>query len=510
MTVLPVGERAVLVEVPDLAHVHRLWAALREKRPDGIEDAVAGARTVLLTLSARPDLNFLTSLLSNTRSGGGPMRAKRVEIPVVYDGPDLTAAAEAAGVDPSEVRALHSSPTYTVGFLGFSPGFAYLVGGDPRLAVGRLPSPRTSVPAGSLALAAGMTAVYPQSTPGGWRLIGRTDTVMFDPARAEPALLAPGDLVRFRPVNDLGPPALASLRTAVSRPVTGLDAIEVIDPGPLLTIQDGGRPGWGHAGVPVAGAADLGSALRAGRLAGNPPGSAVLEATLGGCRLRMRCARTVALTGADADITVDGLPARRDTALPLPAGSELAVGRCRHGVRVYIAVAGGIEVAQILGSRSTDTLSGLGPSPLQAGDLLPVGPPPSRPAGVGPLPAATPIPRRHAVLTIEGRWGPRHDWLSARGRATVEDQEFTVGASSDRTGVRLDGAPVELARSAEIPSEGMVSGAVQMPPAGRPIVLMRNHPATGGYPVVAVVDDSGVDALAQAGPGQRVRFAFRP
>lgn len=493
--------------------VHSLWASLRDERPAGVEDVVAGARTVLLRLSREADTDLLPSLMPRSRGAGRRVLARRtLSLPVVYDGPDVDEVARLAGVSGEEVGALHSACDYTVGFLGFSPGFAYLFGGDPRLSVPRRESPRTSVPAGSVALAAGMAAVYPQPTPGGWRLIGRTDASMFDPGRPEPALLAPGDRVRFRRVGQVADPDVTALCSPVGPVAAGAPALEVIEPGPLLTIQDLGRPGWAHAGVPVAGAADLGSARRANRLAGNRADRAVLESTFGGCRLRLRADRTVAVTGAATQVTVDGLPARQNAGLPVRAGSEVVVASCRKGVRVYVAVAGGIDVAPVLGSRSTDTLSGLGPAPLRAGDLLPVGVVDAvlDTAAIHAVPPPTPLPGRDAVLTLGGRWGPRKGWLSPRGRDILTVAEFTVGASSDRTGVRLGGPAVEAARSGQVPSEGMVAGAVQLPPAGQPIVLMRNHPPTGGYPVVAVVDDAAVDVLAQAAPGQRVRLVLRP
>lgn len=531
------GERAVLLEFGSSEEVHRMWSALEAERPAGIEDVVAGARTLLIVASeAAGDPLTVVSRLPDPSVAGTPRRPRTVTIPVAYDGPDLAGVADLAGVSPAELAGLHSAATYTVGFLGFSPGFAYLFGGDPRLAVPRLESPRPSVPAGSVAVAAGMTAVYPQSTPGGWRIIGRTDVAMFDPFRAVPAKLAPGDRVRFRPVGDVMPLRAPEAPTAGrGAPAAGL---EVVDPGPLLTVQDLGRRGWAHAGVPPAGAADRGSAALANRLVGNPPGAAVLESTFGGCRLRLRADRVLAVTGAAAELTVDGLPARRHAGLPLPAGSEVSVGRAADGTRVYIAVAGGLDVEQVLGSRSTDTLSGLGPPPLRPGDRLALGPLPAAAgatgagraggtgagraggalagrvggAGAGRAGGAlagsgvTRLPGRSRSVEVRARLGPRSDWLSTAGLEVLAGSGFVVGGSSDRTGIRLDGPPVGLSRAGSLPSEGMVAGAVQLPPDGRPIVLLRNHPTTGGYPVVAVVEDEGVDALAQVAPGDTVRF----
>jgi KipI family sensor histidine kinase inhibitor len=511
--VRPVGERGVLIELETMQAVHALRGALETERPPGVEDVVAGARTVLLLLGDEAgDPLALAGRLPVPGAHVGAGTRRQVTIPVVYDGPDLEGVAAGAQLTPGEVARLHASARWTVGFLGFSPGFAYLFGGDPRLAAPRLASPRPSVPAGSVALAGGMTAVYPQATPGGWRLIGRSGVAMFDPTRREPALLAPGDQVRFEAVTQVPSPTLTSLRATLVAPLAGAtNVVEVLEPGPLLTIQDRGRAGWAHAGVPAAGAADRRSAGLANQLAGNPPAFAVLEATGGRCRIRLRAARKVAVTGARAPIMVDGLPARPNAGLHLRAGSELAIGACQNGIRVYIALAGGIDVPPVLGSRSTDTLSGLGPPPLATGDLLALGsvptaavtPPTTGRGRAEPVAAGGPI---HVVA----RLGPRDDWISASGLARLSGSEYTVSSASDRTGVRLDGPVVGLERPGEIPSEGMVPGAVQIPPGGQPIVLMRNHPPTGGYPVAAVVDDEGVDALAQAAPGAVVRFTLRP
>jgi KipI family sensor histidine kinase inhibitor len=501
--------------------VHRLWAELAADRPDGVVDVVPAAATVLVVTSGKVDMDRMLAgvhglvehLDRSGRAGSGTDRPV-VSIPVVYEGPDLEGVAATTGLDRADVVRLHAAPLYRVDFLGFSPGFAYLSGADPRLTVPRLPSPRTSVPAGSVALAAGYTAVYPQPTPGGWRVIGSTDAIMFDPGRPVPALLSPGDRVRFvaveraagaAPAGPRGAPG-PTLGTPIPVPGPGAPAIEVLDPGPMLTIQDRGRTGWGHLGVPVAGALDRGSAAEANRLAGNPDEAALLESTLGGCRLRLRANRTVAVTGAAADLTVDGLPARSRVGLPLPAGTELAVGRCRHGLRVYIAIGGGLDSPTVLGSRSTDTLSGLGPAPLRRGDQVGLGPAPlDQPADPGP---DTRTRSRPTEIEVEARLGPRENWLSASGLATLGGAEFSVGGSSDRTGVRLEGPKVERA-AREIPPEGVVAGAVQVPPDGQPIVLMRNHPSTGGYPVVAVVDEAGVDRLAQAPPGSVARFRLK-
>ncbi|MDE3206865.1 MAG: 5-oxoprolinase subunit PxpB, partial [Acidobacteriota bacterium] len=515
--VRPVGERAALVELASPGDVHRLWRALRARPVDGVEEVVAGASSLLLRLDpAGPLVPVDLSMVAQALPELGEIdttRPRSVTIPVFYDGPDLEAVAEMCGLSRREVVARHSATEYTVAFLGFSPGFAYLAGGPGALSVPRLATPRPSVPAGSVGLADEMAAVYPQSTPGGWRIIGRTGTVMFDSARNPPALLSPGDRVRFEPATGDVATRAGRLSHPLTPPAPGQPAILVVERGPHLTVQDLGRPGWAHVGVPAAGAADRGAARAANQLVGNPDGAAVMEALTGPVRLRMRADRLIAVTGADAPVTVDGLPARRHTALALRSGSELVIGRCHSGLRIYLAVSGGFDLPVVLGSRSTDTLSGLGPSALCDGDLVAIGPDqPTRigqlgsdrvgavPPGSGPAirgeggrdipaPRATGGPRRERpdVLEIQARWGPRDDRLGPRGQLALAATEWSVSPLSDRVGVRLEGPPLSLVHPGGVPSEGMVAGAVQVPPAGHPIILMRNHPPTGGYPVVAVV-----------------------
>jgi biotin-dependent carboxylase-like uncharacterized protein len=219
----------------------------------------------------------------------------------------------------------------------------------------------------------------------------------------------------------------------------------------------------------------------------------------------------VGLAGADAPATVDGAPL---PGLPVrvPPGSVLAVGTARHGLRTYVAVAGGVAVPPVLGSRSTDTLSGLGPPALRAGDVLPIGPVRSGDPGTsrgfdggGPI-VPTPIPGPDDVVILRARPGPRADWLAAGQEEALFGAELRVSPVSDRVGVRTEGLELALRDRGELLSEGMVAGAVQVPPTGRPIILLANHATTGGYPVVAVVADPDLPSLAQARPGCRLRI----
>ncbi|WP_431896097.1 biotin-dependent carboxyltransferase family protein [Nonomuraea sp. bgisy101] len=280
--------------------------------------------------------------------------------------------------------------------------------------------------------------------------------------------------------------------------------IEVLVPGPYATVQDLGRPGYAHLGVPRSGAADAASLRLANRLVGNPEGSAGLELTFGGARLRFLAGTWIAVTGAPCPLTASSEAGAQGMGAPfwMPRGAELRVGTPAAGLRTYVAVRGGIDVEPVLGSRSTDSLSGLGPPPLRAGTTLPVG-------ATGSLPAicadqAPPLPPAPPVLRVLA--GPRDDWFADDASAGLCARPYEVSQDSNRVGVRLRGTTLAWARQGELPSEGMVTGAVQVPPNGQPIVFLADHPPTGGYPVIGVVLAADLPVAAQARPGDRLSF----
>lgn len=276
-------------------------------------------------------------------------------------------------------------------------------------------------------------------------------------------------------------------------------SLRIVDVGALTTVQDRGRSGWAHLGVPPAGALDQPAAGLANRLVGDAEDCAVLEATLGGLSFVALRACVLAVTGARADVTVDGRAVAFAEAVPVRAGSLVVVGRARTGVRSYVAVGGAIDVDRVLGSRSTDTLSWLGPAPLRAGTVLPLGRATGEPAWVD-----VPVEPPRTPLVLRLHPGPRADWLGEGGLAALDGRRFRVGSASNRVGLRLEGAPLARSRADELPSEGIVLGALQLPPSGEPVVFLRDHPATGGYPVVAVVDPGDLPGCAQARPGDEV------
>ncbi|MFJ5830997.1 biotin-dependent carboxyltransferase family protein [Streptomyces sp. NPDC093089] len=279
-------------------------------------------------------------------------------------------------------------------------------------------------------------------------------------------------------------------------------AVAVVRAGALTTVQDLGRAGYAHLGVPRSGALAPTAVRLVNRLVGNAESAAVLETTVDGCALRPRCAVTVAVGGAPCPVRVDGRPAAWGTGVRVAAGAVLEIGAAVRGLRSYVAFGGGIGAEPVLGSRSTDLLSGLGPEPLTEGTVLPLG---AETAVRGRV-DAPPWPGPPDELVLRVRLGPRDDWFTAAALRTLATRAYRVSPASNRIGLRLEGPALERAVPGELASEGMVLGAVQVPPDGHPVVFLADHPTTGGYPVVGVVREADLEAAAQAVPGTAVRF----
>jgi biotin-dependent carboxylase-like uncharacterized protein len=412
-----------------------------------------------------------------------------------------------------------------VGFTGFAPGFAYLSGGHPDLDVPRRSSPRTRIPAGSVALAGAFSGVYPRESPGGWQLIGTTEARMWDLARDQPALLLPGDRVRFVDVTATAAGPRKSVTAASAGAPDNVEAthgLEIVSPGMLTLLQDLGRPGYASMGVSTSGALDPVSLREANRLVGNPAGTAALELTFGGLRLRARGEQVLAVTGAPVPLRIAGPTGTRTASTGRPFalgdGEELEAGAPSAGIRSYLAVRGGFDLPPVLGSLSTDVLAGLGPEPVTAGTVLPVA---VTPRGI----AAVALPEPTAVITgatgttgadaaaadpaevvLDIVLGPRTDWFSADALDSLTGQSWLVSPRSNRVGLRLEGDPLTRVIDAELPSEGTVSGAIQIPPNGQPVLFLADHPLTGGYPVIGAVITAHLPVAGQLPPGARIRF----
>jgi len=279
--------------------------------------------------------------------------------------------------------------------------------------------------------------------------------------------------------------------------------LDVLATGPLTTVQDLGRPGLAALGVGQSGAADAEALRLANRLVGNPEDGAGLEITFGGLEVRGHGGLYVALTGAPCPMTVDGRQVAPYAPEWLPDGATLRLGAPPCGLRSYLAVRGGIDVPPVLGSRATDTLAGLGPSPLGAGDQVPVGVPGAAMPGVD---LATVRGPEHGEVRLRVVVGPRDDWFTAAALRALLSEPYEVTAESNRVGMRLAGQALERSRDDELPSEGMVCGALQVPPSGQPTLFLADHPVTGGYPVIAAVVAGDIGLAAQARPGQLLRF----
>lgn len=497
MRILACGPAARLLETADPVPLAMgLRAAAQRGEIPAIIDLVVAESTVLICCASELSDASLTRVqpLPVTRDDG-----VLVDIPVAYDGPDLSEVARHVGVTIDDVIRIHAGTTYRAEFCGFAPGFVYLSGIDTRLHLPRRDTPRTRVPAGSVALAAGYTAVYPLSTPGGWHLLGHTNLAIFDPQRDEPSLLRAGMRVRFHPVESL-PELVIPAGTALCD--AGEPVAHVLAPGPLTLLQDLGRPGHGDIAVGASGAFDRRAHRLANRIVGNVETAATLEALGSGLSLRALGHMVVAVTGAHGRVWRDDLPMDRGTPITLAPGQVLTLGAPSEGVRSTVALRGGVAAATTLGSRSRDTLAGLGPAPLAVGDLL------CRHGTASQMNvdhiAEEPIP---AVLTVRVHPGPRRDWFTPRTQSLLVACDYTVTADSDRIGIRLQGGALERVEPhRRLASEGVVRGGIQVPPDGQPVILGPDHPVTGGYPVIGIVDAHDVDALGQSRPGTHVRF----
>ena len=284
--------------------------------------------------------------------------------------------------------------------------------------------------------------------------------------------------------------------------------IEIVTAGMEATVQDQGRCGWAHLGVPRAGAADLGALALANRLVGNPADAAAIEFLLGNFSVRFKDPTSFALTGAPVPVILDGRTINMNTTTHAAAGQELVAERAIYGLRTYLSIAGGIEAELVLGSRSTDTLSGLGPTKLKDGDVLPVGTDKCVPGA----PTDVVVENASVAGEIEVRFtrGPRAEYLSDEAQTLFESARWTVTSDINRVGARLEGPQLEYAADEQLPSEGMLVGSVQVPASGQPIVFLANHPPSGGYPIVGVVVSADVAKIAQAPPGKVLRFIAVP
>lgn len=518
---LPSGSDSFLVELDDLAATLTLLDALLAAGLEGVREIIPGARTVMVRFdrwltNAAGLYDKIAALDLSTRSSRG---GELFEIPVAYDGEDLGDVAEMLGCTVEEVIQRHTEATYTVAFTGFAPGFAYMTCDDPRFDVPRRKSPRVKIPAGSVAIAGKFGGIYPSDSPGGWQLLGKTPLAMWDTTRERAALLAPGDRVRFRDIAKGAVVPISSHKPSIDdAPVQKAGLLVTRADRPAL-FQDLGRPGLASQGVSESGALDRTAMIEANRCLGNPRNAAVIEVLFGGFAFKADRPVTVAVTGAPCPLTIRMATGSESSAtfaspIALDAGDELVLGIPPEGMMSYLALRGGFEVQPVLGSAATDTLAKVGPAPIAAGDNLV--PAERRSLAVMPTDAKQRrLPRAGEVVTLDIVLGPRTDWFTEQGVATLISQEWDVTPQSSRVGMRLDGkVAIERSDNAELPSEGTALGAIQVPHSGQPVLFLADHPLTGGYPVIGVVASHHLDLAGQIPIGARIRFnpisAFEP
>jgi antagonist of KipI len=515
----PVGDTALTVELGDTidpvlnARVRALDARLQADPPPGLVETVPTFRSLLVLYDPeRASFAEMADAVSRRMPALSDVpepRGRRHVFPVRYggeDGPDLAAVASRCGLSEAQVIELHTGRDHVAFMLGFTPGFAYLGLTHEALDMPRLATPRLRIPAGSVGVAGRQTAIYPSASPGGWNLIGRTAARPFDPHREPPALILPGDAVRFAAVDQLD-----DVPSPVSAaPTPGRPAVRVLEGGLLSTVQDVRRTGLRRFGVSGGGAADAGSLARANAAVGNAADAAGVECTVVGPALEFLAAAHFAIAGADLGAVLEradlgAWPVPPESAVRARPGNVLRFQARVSGCRAYVAVAGGIDVPAVRGSRSTDMAAGIGGAfgrALRAGDVLGVGAARVLPTGAGPVAHA-----RSEVVTARVVMGPQEQLFSAEARERFLSEIWTVAAGSDRVGCRLDGPAVRPVGAAEIVSDGMVPGCVQVASDGKPMVMLADGPTTGGYPKIATVIAGDVGRIAQLVPGEgRVRF----
>ncbi|WP_237386965.1 5-oxoprolinase subunit B/C family protein [Xenorhabdus sp. Sc-CR9] len=516
MRFLPVNFNAIMVELSGLAETLALLDSMSVSPIFGIEEIIPAARTLMIRfrptkISAQ---QLATEISCRDLQARGYAIGKHIEIPVHYNGDDLTTVAEILGITVQEVIRQHTENEYTVAFTGFAPGFAYLASDASQWNIPRQKTPRTRIPAGAVALAGEFSSVYPQASPGGWQIIGITTERMWDLSRSSPALLQPGYRVNFRDTGHL--PTTISLpevpiKHAVSLPESSC-YLEVLSVGLQTLFQDLGRVGQSGLGISESGAMDKSALRSANRIVGNSSDQTCLEIVQGGFKAIAHGKMLVAITGAPCPMKIktplgETLYVNTHQPIDLNDGDEISLGIPNAGMRSYVAVRGGFVIPAVLSSHSFDTLSNIGPAPLKVSDNLAVRKASHCAAVSFSETPAFDMPSRDDVVVLDIILGPRTDWFTQKAIDLLSNQIWQVTPQSNRIGLRLSGKrSLSRLKQQELPSEGTCAGAVQIPASGQPVLFLADHPLTGGYPVIASVADYHLDLAGQVPVNAKIRF----
>lgn len=500
----------------------QLFQKAKDLQMDGVLNIQLGFSSLLFTFDPVKHSadSLLNELLRNFSTGSGMSSEERhrvVEIPVCYDeefGLDLDEVANITGMTKNEIIGEHSTRTFSTDFLGFMPGFAYLSGLPKKLEVSRLNSSRTSVPSGSIGIARSQTAVYPASSPGGWRIIGRTPIEMFNAQRLPMFLLSPGDQVHFTPISKAEFITSQQQQIEIRKTREALRAskpaprqLTVLDPGLSTTVQDLGRLGYGHVGISPSGAADPRSLIAGNRLVGNPDGMPALEMTLIGGAYRFDSDAVVAITGSDFSPVLDGAPVAGWQPLQVKAHQILRLSSTRQGARAYLCVQGGIDVPLVLGSASTHVSSGLGGlngRALAREDLLSIGDSTINKISIYRRPA---LPMGYRMKEFRAILGPDSDLFTNEQLKAFFASSYIVTKDCNRFGIRLCGRPIPVnERWNDFLSCPVALGTIQISPDGQPTILFVDQQTTGGYPQIACIAAADHHSLGQLLPGDEIRL----
>jgi len=524
---MPLGDNGLLIEFGDVIslEVNRRVIALSEAiigaKIQGVEELVPTYRSLLVRYNASKinyeQLVFRIKDIEKTMEERSMEKVgRKIIIPVVYGGeygPDLTDVARFHGLTEEQVVKIHSGREYRVYMVGFVAGFPYLGEVADEIATPRLETPRLKVPAGSVGIAEKQTGIYPCEAPGGWRIIGRTPSRLFNPLRQPPVLLQLGDIVKFKPISEKK--FRITENTSQKQPADRfpknkkrIKVFQVPKPGFFTTVQDLGRYGYLRYGVPISGAMDTFSLVAANLLVANNQDDACLEITLIGPELQALTKTQIAITGGAASPKINGQHVPMWQTLEVQEGAVVSFGKMESGCRAYLSIRGGVDTPPVLGSRSTYVRGGFGGingRQLKTEDII---------GGfdVSLLKVGYSMPEE-LVPQFTGQFkarvilGPQADMFTERGITTFLSSQYKVTLEADRMGYRLEGPIIEHKAKADIISDALLPGAVQIPKNGKPIMIMRDAQTAGGYPKIAVIITPDVSTLGQAKTNDIIEFS---
>ena len=492
--------------------VHRLFVAVRELT--GVSETVQAYAS--LSFKFDPRESTIESMKQKVEKALGsrdvdatPKRV--VKVPVCYEdqfAPDLAWVSSEKGLSREEIVKIHRSKRYTCMMLGYTPGFVFLDDVSSEIAVPRLETPRVRVPAGSVGIAGSQTGIYGVEAPGGWRLIGRTPLFMFDPDRDPPTLIEPGDNIEFEPISAA---AFKSMMESIPKrraTHTGTPILQVFQAGLITTVQDLGRTGYRHLGVPRSGGLDRLSQCQANYIVGNPAETPTLEIIGGRFKARALEDILIAVTGADSPLKVNGKAMETYSAIQLRKGAEISLSWPLRGFVNYLAIAGVWDVDYTLGSFSTyvrAAFGGLEGRPLRAGDVI-------RATRLSKEPLDRNVPEGERIKLSTGiklRMTPGpYPADPSRNFDRIHRASFKVSEASDRMGFRTKplGSNSSSLVGGQVLTIPTYPGYVQVPPDGCPIILQQDGQTSGGYFVAGVVLPEDLCRLSQLRPGEELAF----